>query len=233
MRINKYLALCGLGSRRKCEEFVTNGEISINGKVVTNLATEVNPKKDKVYYNETLLSTPQNYVYYKLNKPKGYICTAKDDRGRKTIYSLIKTDVRLFSVGRLDYNTEGLIILTNDGEFAEKIAHPSNEIEKEYIVKVEGQMLESELAVLRAGVVEEGVRMPSAKVVLLSYKDGISRLSVKINEGQNHQVRRMFAAIGKTITLLKRVSIGDVRLGGLNRGEYKPLTDSEYLSLMR
>ena len=233
MRINKYLALCGLGSRRKCEEFVTNGEISINGKVVTNLATEVNPKKDKVYYNETLLSTPQNYVYYKLNKPKGYICTAKDDRGRKTIYSLIKTDVRLFSVGRLDYNTEGLIILTNDGEFAEKIAHPSNEIEKEYIVKVEGQMLESELAVLRAGVVEEGVRMPSAKVVLLSYKDGISRLSVKINEGQNHQVRRMFAAIGKTITLLKRVSIGDVRLGGLNRGEYKPLTDLEYLSLMR
>lgn len=233
MRINKYLALCGLGSRRKCEEFVTNGEISINGKVVTNLATEVNPKKDKVYYNDNLLTTPQNYVYYKLNKPKGYICTAKDDRGRKTIYSLIKTDVRLFSVGRLDYNTEGLIILTNDGEFAEKIAHPSNEIEKEYIVKVEGQMLESELAVLRAGVVEDGTRMPSAKVVLLSYKDGISRLSVKINEGQNHQVRRMFAAIGKTITLLKRVSIGDVRLGGLNRGEYKPLTDSEYLSLMR
>ena len=233
MRINKYLALCGLGSRRKCEEFVTNGEICINGKVVTNLATEINPKKDKVYYNNNLLTTPQTYVYYKLNKPKGYICTAKDDRGRKTIYSLIKSDIRLFSVGRLDYNTEGLIILTNDGEFAEKIAHPSNEIEKEYIVKVEGQMLESELAVLRAGVVEDGKRMPSAKVVLLSFKDGISRLSVKINEGQNHQVRRMFSAIGKTITLLKRVSIGDVRLGGLSRGEYKPLTDSEYLSLMR
>ena len=233
MRINKYLALCGLGSRRKCEEFVTNGEIGINGKVVTNLATEINPKKDKVYYNNNLLTTPQTYVYYKLNKPKGYICTAKDDRGRKTIYSLIKSDIRLFSVGRLDYNTEGLIILTNDGEFAEKIAHPSNEIEKEYIVKVEGQMLESELAVLRAGVVEDGKRMPSAKVVLLSFKDGISRLSVKINEGQNHQVRRMFSSIGKTITLLKRVSIGDVRLGGLSRGEYKPLTDSEYLSLMR
>ena len=233
MRINKYLALCGLGSRRKCEEFVINGEISLNGKTVTNLATEINPKKDKVYHNDTLLTPPTNYVYYKLNKPKGYICTAKDDRGRKTIYSLIDTDIRLFSVGRLDYNTEGLIILTNDGEFAEKIAHPSNEIEKEYIVKVEGQMLESELAVLRAGVVEDGKRMPAAKVVLLSFKDGISRLSVKINEGQNHQVRRMFAAIGKTITLLKRVSIGDVKLGGLNRGEYKPLTNSEYLSLMR
>ena len=233
MRINKYLALCGLGSRRKCEEYITNGQIKIGKQVVTNLATDINPKKDKVYLNDTLLSAPSSYVYYKLNKPKGYICTANDDRGRKTIYSLINSDVRLFSVGRLDYNTEGLIILTNDGDFAEKIAHPSHEIDKEYIVKVEGKMLESELAVLRAGVVENGSRMPPAKVTLLEYANNISRLSVIIHEGQNHQVRRMFDAIGRTITLLKRVSIGQVRLGGLKRGEYKPLTNAEYTSLIQ
>ncbi|MBQ3494511.1 MAG: rRNA pseudouridine synthase [Clostridia bacterium] len=232
MRINKYLALCGLGSRRKCEEFVKNGEVKVNNQVVVDLATVVNVKKDKVYYKDNLLTPPSTYVYYKLNKPKGYMCTASETEDRKTIYSLIKSDVRLFSVGRLDYNTEGLIILTNDGDFAEKVSHPSNEIEKEYIVKVEGKMLESELAVLRAGVVENGKRMPPAKVVLLGTDEKFSRLSVKIHEGQNHQVRRMFDAIGKTITLLKRVAIGDVRLGGLKRGEYKPLTTAEYASLV-
>ena len=122
---------------------------------------------------------------------------------------------RVFSVGRLDYNSEGILILTNDGDFANKITHPSNHINKEYIVTVEGEIQESELAVLRAGVVENGKRMPSAKVKLLEIKNNISRLSVIIDEGQNRQIRRMFDAIGRTIVLLKRVSIGGLRLGGL------------------
>ena len=232
MRINKYLALCGVASRRKSESFVTEGKVSVNGKVVTDLTTTVNVKKDKVMLEGELVSLPSNYVYYKLNKPKGYICSATDDRGRKTIYELIKSDNRLFSIGRLDYDTEGLILLTNDGDLAQRISHPSHETEKEYIVKIEGLIKESEMAVLRAGVIENGVRMPQAKVTLLENVNNNSRLSVVIHEGQNRQIRRMFDAIGRTIILLKRVRIGNIKLGGLKRGEYKQLKDYELYELI-
>ena len=232
MRINKYLALCGVASRRKSEEYIKDGKVSVNGKILTDLSYKVNIKSDTVCLNGEKLSLPQNYVYYKLNKPKGDMCTASDDRNRKTIYDLVKSPVRLFSIGRLDYNTEGLIILTNDGDIAQKISHPSHETEKEYIVKIEGLIKESELAVLRAGVIENGVRMPSAKVEMLDIKDGNSRVSVTIHEGQNRQIRRMFDCIGKTIIMLKRVRIGNIKLGGLKRGEYKPLNQYELLDLL-
>lgn len=232
MRINKYLALCGVASRRKSEEYVLNGKVSVNGKIINSLATDINLKNDKVELEGKQLSLPSNYVYYKLNKPKGYLCTAKDDRGRKTIYDIVKTNERLFSIGRLDYDTEGLIILTNDGDLAHKISHPSHEIEKEYIAKIEGNLLESELAVLRAGVVENGVRMPKARVELIDTVNGDARISVIIHEGQNRQVRRMFEAIGKTIKMLKRVRIGQIKLSGLKRGEFKKLNDYELYSLL-
>ena len=231
MRINKYLALCGVGSRRKVEEYVLNGNIKVNGKVVTVLSTDINPKSDKVMYLDKDVTLPSCYVYYKFNKPKGYICSAKDEKGRKTIYDLVKVDNRVFSVGRLDYNSEGLLLLTNDGDFANKLTHPTNHIDKEYIVTIEGEMTEGELAVLRAGVVENGNRMPSAKVNLISYQNKLSRLSVVIDEGQNRQIRRMFEAIGKNIVLLKRVAIGGLKLGGLERGKYRPLTDKELYSI--
>lgn len=227
MRINKYLALTGIGSRRGVEELIKNGKIQVNGKVVYDLATDINEKKDFVEYNGKKLTIPKDYVYYKFHKPKGYICSAKDEKGRKTIFELINVPARVFSVGRLDYNSEGLLILTNDGDFANKIAHPSNHINKEYIVTVEGEVLESELAVLRAGVVENGKRMPSAKVKFIEFKDNVTRLSVIIDEGQNRQIRRMFEAIGRTIILLKRVSIGGLKLGGLTRGKLKELTEKE------
>ena len=231
MRINKYLALCGVGSRRKVEEYVLNGNIKVNGKVVTVLSTDINPKSDKVMYLDKDVTLPSCYVYYKFNKPKGYICSAKDEKGRKTIYDLVKVNNRVFSVGRLDYNSEGLLLLTNDGDFANKLTHPTNHIDKEYIVTIEGEITEGELAVLRAGVVENGNRMPSAKVNLISYQNKLSRLSVVIDEGQNRQIRRMFEAIGKNIVLLKRVAIGGLKLGGLERGKYRPLTDKELYSI--
>lgn len=221
------MALCGLASRRKVEEYIKDGRIKVNGRVVTNLATDINLKKDKCQFDDKDINMPKEYVYYKLHKPKGYICSASDEKGRKTIYEIVKTNERLFSVGRLDYNSEGLLILTNDGVFANKITHPANHIEKEYIVKIEGNIKESELAVLRAGVVENGKKMPKAKVKLLSYENNQSRLSVIIDEGQNHQIRRMFDCIGKTIILLKRVSVGGLKLGGLPRGKYKELSQSE------
>ena len=231
MRINKYLALCGIGSRRKVESFITNGEVKVNGKVVTDLSTDINEKKDVVEYNGQKLSVPKGYVYYKLHKPKGYICSANDEHDRKTIYDLVNVPERVFSVGRLDYNSEGLLLLTNDGDFANALTHPANHVNKEYIVTIEGEILESELAVLRAGVVENGKRMPSAKVKLIEIKNNVSRLSVIIDEGQNRQIRRMFEAIGRTIILLKRVAIGGLKLGGLERGKFKKLTEKELLSI--
>ena len=232
MRINKYLALAGVGSRRKVEGYILNGLVKVNGKVVTDLSTIINTKKDVVEYDGKKLSLPSDFVYYKLHKPKGYICSANDEHGRKTIYELVDVPERVFSVGRLDYNSEGLLILTNDGDFANAITHPTNHVNKEYIVTIEGEIQESELAVLRAGVVENGKRMPSAKVKLIEIKNKTSRLSVIIDEGQNRQIRRMFEAIGRVIILLKRVSIGGLKLGGLERGKFKKLTEKEILQII-
>lgn len=227
MRLNKFLSSCGLASRRKCEDIIKAGRVTINGKVVDNLATDVDEKKDKVAVDGNLLALPNQLVYLKMNKPKGYACTASDERGRKTIFDLVQSDVRLFNVGRLDYETEGLIFLTNDGEFANLVTHPKYHFEKEYVATIEGDIKESELAVLRKGVVVDGVRMPTAKVKYMGYDGTFAKVSVVIDEGQNHQVRRMFDAIGKTIKLLKRVRIGGVHLGGLYRGKTKPMTQDE------
>lgn len=227
MRLNKFLSSCGISSRRKAEQLILDGKVKVNGVVVSSLGTVVNEEKDEVFCEGKKLSLPNSFVYYKLNKPKGYICSNSDEKGRKTIFSILPSDQRLFSVGRLDYNTEGLIIITNDGNFANALIHPNGEIEKEYIVTIEGKISESELAVLRAGVVEKGVRMPKARVSPIKFDGKLTRLSVVIFEGQNRQIRRMFEAIGKTIVLLKRIRIGKIVLGGLVRGKFKPLTKDE------
>ena len=231
MRINKFLSACGIASRRKCEEIILAGRVTVNGEVVSSLSTIVDENKDIVCVDNVAANLPKEFVYLKMNKPKGYACTASDERGRKTIFELVHSDVRLFNVGRLDYDTEGLILLTNDGDFANTVMHPKFACEKEYIVTIEGQIKESELAVLRKGVVVDGTRMPSAKVKPISFDGKVTKISVVIDEGQNHQVRRMFSAIGKDIKLLKRVRIGKVRLGGLFRGQTKPLTEEEIASL--
>lgn len=227
MRLNKFLSNSGVASRRKCDTLIKAGKVTLNGEVVSELGLKINEKKDRVKVEGKEVSLPSSFVYIKLNKPKGYACTASDEKGRKTIYDLVECEERLFSIGRLDYDTEGLIILTNDGDFANKVAHPKFQTEKEYRVTAEGEIKESELAVMRKGVVVDGERMPSAKVEWLSYENGFTKLSVVINEGQNRQVRRMFEAIGHQIKLLKRVRIGLVKLGGLKRGEYRDLTEEE------
>ena len=227
MRLNKFLSSCGVASRRKCEEIILSGRVCVNDKVVSNLAVVVDEKRDKVTLDGAVLKLPQEFVYLKLNKPKGYACTASDEKGRKTVFDLVESDVRLFNVGRLDYDTEGLIFLTNDGDFANLVTHPKYHFDKEYYVTVEGEVKESELAVLRKGAVVDGKRMPSAKVKFLEFDGKFTKLSVVIDEGQNHQVRRMFEAIGRDIKLLKRVRIGNVKLGGLYRGKTKPLTQEE------
>lgn len=244
MRINKFLAQSGVCSRRKADDLIKAGKIIVNGAPITELGFQVNEKKDVVEYNGAVVKPPENFVYFKLNKPKGYLCTSSDNKGRKTVLDLVKTDARIFCIGRLDYDTEGLLLLTNDGDFAEKLIHPSYDIEKEYHCTIEGEIKESELAVLRKGVVIDGKRLPGAKVKILSVEDEPSshrhadkkihkrtKLSVIIHEGLNRQIRRSFEAIGRKIILLKRVRIGQIRLGGLSRGEFKPLTEKEILCI--
>ena len=228
MRINKFLASCGVASRRKCEEIILAGKVKINGKVVKELATDIDLDFDRVTVDGNVVHIPLECVYYKLHKPKGYVCTAKDDKERKTVMSLMRgVKKRIYPIGRLDYDTEGLLILTDDGELTNIITHPKNQIDKVYIVKIEGVINASEIERLQKGVDIGGYTTDKSKVVVLDGDDKSTRLEVTIHEGKNRQVRKMFEAIEKNVIFLKRVQVGEIKLGGLARGEYKELNHKE------
>lgn len=231
MRINKYLAECGLASRRKCEEYVINGEVKVNGEVVTDLSTQVS-YSDTVTVSGKKVSPVSKHVYLILNKPKGCVTTVSDDRGRKTVIDIVKADypdTRLFPVGRLDYDTEGLLILTTDGDLCNRLTHPSSEIEKMYVAKIEGTVSENDLAKVRKGVEIDGRMTGKSRARLIAYdnKTNISTVEITIKEGMNREVRRIFESIGKNVAFLKRVAIGDLRLRGVDRGSYRKLTKEE------
>lgn len=228
MRINKYIASCGVASRRKAEEFIVEGLVKVNGTVVKNLATDVDETKDVVTVNDQKISLKSDNVYYMLNKPKGYVTTMSDEKDRKSIVDLISSvDNRIYPVGRLDYESEGLLFLTNDGDLTYKLTHPSFGIEKKYIVKIEGPTKESELAVLRAGVVIDGVRYGKCKADLLSFENNISRIKITLTEGKNREIRKMFEAINREVIFLKRIEMAGIKLGGLKRGEMRKLNQFE------
>lgn len=231
MRINKFLAGAGFGSRRKCEEYVKEGRVMCNGKVVDNLGFSVS-EKDKIIVDGKEVSYNNELVYIMLHKPKGVITSMSDEHNRKTVVDILPEEYKkLKPVGRLDYDSEGLLLLTNDGNLAYVLTHPSHEIKKTYIVKVEGDVKESQLAVLRAGVVIDGVRLSKCKVKLIEKEDKLTKLEVVISEGKNRQVRKMFEAVNLHVAFLKRTQIGDLKLGGLTRGKCRPLTSSEILYL--
>lgn len=232
IRLNKFLASCGIASRRNCDKLISEGKVKVNGNVVTGLGAVINEHKDKVEYIGKIVSMTSTKIYIKMNKPKGYLCTNSDEKGRKTVFSLLDTKERLFTIGRLDYDTEGLLIFTNDGEMANKLAHPRNEVKKVYIAKVEGTVKESELACMRSGVVLDGEKLPSCKVEFVEMQKGLTKLKITLKEGQNHQIKKMFEGIGRRLLFLKRVQIGEVKLGGLSRGEYKNLTSEEINKLI-
>ena len=228
MRINKYLALCGVASRRKAEEFILDGIVKVNGKIVKDLATDINEKKDIVTVSDQIIKPAEKYVYYMLNKPKGYVTSMSDEKNRKSVVDLISNiDKRVFPVGRLDYDSEGLLFLTNDGELTFKLTHPKYKVTKKYIVKIEGETKESELAVLRAGVVVDGVRYSPCKAELLSFVNNVSRIEIVLTEGKNREIRKMFEAIGREVIFLKRIEMAGIKLGGLMRGELRPLKQYE------
>ncbi|MCI8413221.1 MAG: rRNA pseudouridine synthase [Clostridia bacterium] len=229
MRINKYLAECGFAGRRGCEQIVLAGRVKINGKQVTNLATTVE-ENDLVTVDGKRAQPIHKHIYLMLNKPKGYITTTSDEKGRKTVLELLGnkfSDKRIFPVGRLDYETEGLLLLTTDGDLCNRITHPRNEITKTYVAKIENEVSEDELNKLRAGVILDGVKTKRCRISVLGFDDKITRLEVVISEGRNRQVRRMFETINREVIFLKRVGIGELKLGGLSRGEWRELKPKE------
>ena len=231
MRINKYLAEHGIASRRRADEIIANGRVLINGNVAT-LGTNVEDD-DEVCVDGTVISTQEKKeAYFIMNKPKGVVCTVSDDRGRKTVMDLLPNDIgRVFPVGRLDYATEGLLILTNDGNLAFRLTHPKNEIPKTYMVRIEGTLTEKDLNPIRSGVELDGVLTKKCKAHIVETNKNYTKVHITITEGKNRQVRRMFEAIGKNIEFLKRISIGQLKLSGLDRGQIRPLTNDEILYL--
>ena len=231
MRINKYLADKGIASRRHADAMVEAGRVKING-VVATLGANVEERDVVEVDGQVLDKNEKVEKYYIMNKPKGVVCTVSDDRGRKTVMDYFPENVgRLFPVGRLDYDTEGLLIVTNDGDLAFRLTHPMNEVQKTYMAKIEGTMTEKDLNPIRSGVELDGVLTKKCKAHIVETHKDYTKVHITITEGKNRQVRRMFEAIGKTVMLLKRVQIGNLKLKGLDRGEVRELTEEEVMYL--
>lgn len=227
MRINKYIAQCGIASRRKAEDIIKLGKVKVNGKVTTDLSTDIRDT-DIVSIDNKTIKVVSNYVYYKLNKPKGYITSTSDDKDRKTVINLMRgVHYRVFPIGRLDYDTEGLLLLTNDGDIANILTKPNSEVKKTYVVHIEGFINKDDIKKLSSGVdIGDYITRPCS-VELMETNETQSKLKVAITEGKNRQIRKMFSSIGKEVTFLRRIQIGDIKLGGLSRGEYAPLNQKE------
>ena len=231
MRINKFLAECGVGSRRACDKIIEEGRVKINGKVC-GLGAEVNEIRDSVTFDGKKLGKVKKYDYYIMNKPKGCVCTVKDDKDRKTVMDYLPPiSTRVYPVGRLDYDSEGLLIFTNDGDLANRLTHPSNEIPKTYLVRIEGSIDENSLARLRAGVVIDGVKTKKCTIKVVDEFKDFTKMHVTITEGRNREIRKMCETVGKTVVFLKRIKIGDLTLSGLDRGECRKLSAEEIVYL--
>lgn len=227
MRLNKYIAAAGICSRRKADELIANGNVRINGAVMKEMGYDV-ADSDTVQVNGRTISAASKKVYVAVNKPLGYITSMDDDRSRATVAELV-ADIpeRLFPVGRLDYNTTGLLIMTNDGDLTYTLTHPKHEVWKTYIATVSGVISDNRIARLRKGVDIGGFVTSPAKVRVIKQMPRHAVVEISIHEGKNRQVRKMFAAVGNKVQELERVSIGDIRLGRLMSGHYRKLTREE------
>lgn len=230
MRINKYIASCGVASRRKAEELILNKKVKVNGKLIEELSFQVDEQIDRVEVDGVKISLDENLVYILLNKPEGYITTVKDQFDRKSVIDLlIDIKERVFPVGRLDYETSGLLLLTNDGDLTYKLTHPKHEIDKTYIAMVKGQLSEEEIKNFKSGLYIEDYKTAPANIKIVYYDKNrdISKLEIKIHEGKNRQVRKMCKAINHPVLRLKRVAMGKITLNGCKLGEYRYLTEEE------
>ena len=227
MRINKYIAQAGICSRRKADELIANGNVKINGAVLKEPGYEVTDG-DKVEVNGTQISAKQKAEYVLINKPLGMVTTVSDDKERLTVMDVVADiDARLFPVGRLDYNTSGALIMTNDGEMTYRLTHPKHEVYKTYRARVAGILSNEKAARLRKGVDIGGFVTSPAKVNIIKGTQHSTIVEISIHEGKNRQVRKMFAAVGNPVQELERIAIGEIRLGHLKQGHYRKLTREE------
>ena len=235
-RLQKFLAEAGIASRRKCEELILSGKVSVNGEVITALGTKVNSEKDEVLYNGKVVKKQDEKVYILLNKPIGYVTTAKEQFGRDKVLDLVKVNKRLVPVGRLDMYTSGALILTNDGDFVYKVTHPKHEITKTYTVTLKGKVSDEEIELLRNGVkIEDNFITSPAKVKRIKedIENNRTRLEIIIHEGKNRQVRKMCEKIGKHVLALHRSKIGNIDVKDLKIGKWRYLDEKEVESLIK
>lgn len=226
MRINKYIASAGVTSRRKADELIEEGKVRVNGSVLLNPGYHVE-EGDVIEVNGVRIEPEEKKVYYLLNKPVGYVTSTYDKEGRPTVMELVPDNVRVFPVGRLDYNTSGLLIMTNDGELSNKLMHPSHEFDKRYLVRATGIVSRAEAARLAAGIDIGGFVTSPAEVELLRHDRNSTVAEITIHEGKNRQVRRMFKAIGHPVLELTRVGLGKLEIGKLSIGQCRKLGPAE------
>ncbi|MCR5176361.1 MAG: rRNA pseudouridine synthase [Anaerovibrio sp.] len=232
-RIQKLISRAGAASRREAEKLILAGRVTLNGRVVSELGVQADDN-DEILIDGVAINRKQPRLYFLLNKPKGYLSTVRDDRGRRTVIELLpEVNEYIYPIGRLDYDTEGLLLLTNDGELMNGLLHPRYEVNKTYLAKVKGTVMGEVLQKLRTGIMlEDGITAP-AEVRFLEYneKGNWSRIQITIHEGRNRQVRRMFSAVGHDVLALKRTAFAGLTLVGVSRGKYRELTGDEVAGL--
>ncbi|MCM8710668.1 rRNA pseudouridine synthase [Clostridium sp. SYSU_GA19001] len=226
-RLQKYMAECGVASRRKCEEIILSGRVKVNGTIIKELGYKIDREKDKILIDDKLIKLEERKLYIALNKPVGYLSTVKDERGRSTILDLVKVNERIYPIGRLDYDTSGLILLTNDGEVYNKVIHPRQVVEKTYIAELNGIPLEEEIKRFCTGIDIGGYITAPAKFKILKQGSKICEAEIVIHEGKNRQIRKMCSAINHPVIKLKRISIGAIKIGNLKLGTWRYLTKKE------
>lgn len=236
-RLQKYMARCGVASRRKCEEIIIDGKVKVNGLIVNELGIKIDTEIDKVEYNNTIIMPEENKVYIMLNKPEGYITSLKDEKGRATILDLVNVKERIFPIGRLDYDSSGLLLLTNDGDIYNNIIHPRVELNKTYIAVCRGRFSDSDINKFETGIDIGGYITSNSNIEIISeekvfirkYNKEIieSTMEITIHEGKNRQIRKMCEALDHPVSSLKRISIGEIKLGYLKKGQWRNLTEDE------
>ncbi|MFR7976392.1 MAG: pseudouridine synthase [Intestinibacter bartlettii] len=230
MRINKYIALCGVASRRKAEELILAGRVTVNDEVMTELSYKVDEENDIVKVDDKLIKEENKLVYILLNKPEGYITTVKDQFDRPSVLDLV-SDIkeRVYPIGRLDYETSGLLLLTNDGDLTYKLTHPKHEIDKTYVARVKGKLTKEEIERFKTGLKIEDYTTAPAKLKVIKYDEqrDSSLLEIKIHEGKNRQVRKMCKAINHPVLRLRRSAMGKIKIGDCEIGKYRYLTEDE------
>ncbi|MHC1721178.1 MAG: pseudouridine synthase [Clostridiaceae bacterium] len=225
-RLQKYMSRCGVASRRKCEEIILSGRVKVNGQVVSVLGSKVN-EEDEVFLDGKPILPEKNKVYIALNKPVGYVSTVKDEKGRKTIIDLIDIKERIYPIGRLDYDTSGLILLTNDGEIYNKVVHPREEKNKVYIALLEGIPSGEDIAYFRNGINIDGCVTATASLIIINIVGKNAEVEITIHEGRNRQIRKMCDKICHPVITLKRIRIGQISLDDLPEGKWRHLTEEE------